>query len=697
MKAVYVLVGSTVLIACVGVWGGNRLEFQGMQANYSGEGRIVLGRMAGDFMYTLIITGGTNVEKKAGGLTITPREKNARNRVHIDTIHSMVPLSSIRITMPPGRDQACYVRNIYVRGDVGRIDVTGGDVGASDMRDGQVVITGVLGELRVRGRSFTFGGSNEWWGGNIWADIYAKGPTKGISTFGGNVYYDSRVDMVGSIEIDGNLDRLTVQSFVDKKGGRVIGGAMRGSLVVNNAVLKQWNVFGGMVEGVGLDCLRLEKLALRGQKVGMPQPSYPEGMFKTYVAAADVGGDGQYSALKSVSVQDGVVYDSLFGIKGDIQAVRVVGGEGTIGPAMSNVVMRAGYAGDLAKDNKAPEIAPSSVVTNVYGGNTIVVPFLVKGGRTGDVLGVRLHFRDRAIRAFLSNEWGQLFYGSSTWVVTSHPVTGMFVWSTTVDDNGWCSNIVIRVHNYGTPFRYYDMYIAANVSTTAVPVTLILNPSANPRIFNKDTEPFLDWTLTVANPWQHGPITYGLTGPAVVQLGLTITNLDAQTGYAFTTKPLATIPVGTYSNLIFSADNGTYRDEKNVTLIVVTGGVVMVEAAREEKVISRTGDRVWGEVERSERASDEPELLAWEGAFNRDIRSISVVGDVHDSMFVAGTADVPPNDWEHADYLGRIGSVKISGSAVSNTFVSVRKISLGKLFDYVRNFVWVNGERQTGP
>ncbi|MCX7847062.1 MAG: hypothetical protein N2595_03390 [bacterium] len=697
MKARRIVVVAAVLCMATVGQGKNRLEFQGMTATYSGEGRVLLGRMAGDFMYTLIITGSTNAEAKAGTLTIAPREKGARNRVFIDTIYSMTELSGIRVTMPPGREHACYVRNIYVRGDVGRIDIVGGDLGASDMRDGQVVIAGALGEVRVQGRSYVLGGSNEWWGGNIWADIYANGNMKGITVYGGSVYYHPFSDMVGTIDINGNLDRLVVQSYVDKRAGRIQGGAMRGHVVVNNGVLKQWTVLGGRVEGVALECLRVEKLSLRGQKVGGPQPGYGEGMFRSYVEAADVGGDGQYSELKSVTVQDAVIRDSLFGIKGDIKAVKVTASADQVGPAVSNVVMRAGYAGDLAKGNKAPELAPSSVVTNVYGGNTIVVPFLVKGGNTGDVLGVRLHFRDRAIKAFLSNHVGQVFYGSSTWIVTSYPVTGMFVWSTTVDDNGWCSNIIIRVHNHGTPYRYYDMYIVANVSTTVVPVTLVLTPSANPRTFNKDVEPFLDWVLTVANPWQHGAITYGLSGPAAVQLGLQVTNLDSQTGYAFTTKPLSAIPVGVYSNLIFSADNGTYRDEKNVTLIVVTGGAMRVQIG-EARGAGREERRGQEQVAAREGWVNEGDIpFQWEGAFNRDIGKVSVVGDVRDSMFVAGTADVPANDWANADYLGRLGSVKISGAAVSNTFVSVRKISFGKLFDYVRNFVWVNGERQLGP
>lgn len=695
MRAV---VRAAILVVVAGlVEGGNQLEFQGVRANYSGEGRLVLGQLVGDYMYTLMIMGNTNAEAKAGGLTITPREKSTRNRVYINMIYSMAPLATIKVTMPPGREHACYVRSIYVHGDLGRIDISGGDLGASDMYDGQVVVEGVLGGVRVRGRSFNMGGSNEWWGGNIWADIWAKGPVKRIETYGGNMYYHPRLDMLGTIEIDGNLDKLNVRKYEDKKAGRMMGGALRGSIVVNNAVMKQLTVQGGMILGTSLDCLRLDKLTLTGQKGGTVQPGYREGMFKTYIVAADVGGDGGNSALKSVRVRDAVVHESIFGIKGDINSVKISKSSDTTEDAVSNVVMRAGYAGDLAKENKAPEINPGTVVTNVYGGNTVVVPFIVRSANTGDVLGVRLHFRDRAIGGFLSNEVGQTFSSSNTWLVTNYPVTGMFVWSTTVDNNGWSSNIVVRVHNHRTPYKYYDMYIAVNVSTATVPVTLVLTPPDNPRTFNRDTEPFLDWVLTVANPWQHGAIRYGLTGPAMVQLGLQVTNLDAQTGYVYTSKPLNTIPVGTYSNLLFSADNGTYRDEKNVTLMVVTGGTAMVGVEGEppwkrmrkgEEVV--VADRPAGGAER-----EMP--LGWEGAFNRDIKNVSVVGDVRDSMFVAGTSDVPANDWAHADYFGRLSSVKITGTAESNTFVSVRRISFRKVFDYIKNFVWVDGQRQTGP
>jgi len=692
------VVTAAILVVVAGVVeGGNQLEFQGVRANYSGEGQMVLGQLVGDYMYTLMIMGSTNAGAKAGGLTITPREKNTRNRVYINMIYSMAPLKTIKVTMPPGREHACYVRSIYVKGDVGRIDITGGDLGSSDMCEGQVVVEGTLGDVRVRGRNFKIGGSNEWWGGNVWADIWAKGPVKRIETFGGNMYYHPRLDMLGTIEIDGNLDRLNVRGYEDKKVGRMMGGALRGSIVVNNAVMKQLTVQGGMIMGASLECLRLEKLTLTGQKVGATQPGYPEGIFRTYVVAADIGGDGRESALKNVSVRDGVVHESMFAIKGDINSVKISRSSDTTEDAVSNVVMRAGYAGDLAKENKAPEINPGTVVTNVYGGNTLVVPFIVRSANTGDVLGVRLHFRDRAINGFLSNELGQTFSSSNTWLVTSYPVTGMFVWSTTVANNGWSSNIIVRVHNHGTPYRYYDMYISANVSTTTVPVTLILTPPNNPRTFNRDMEPFLDWTLTVANPWQHGAIQYGLTGPAMVQLGLQVTNLDSQTGYVFTSKPLNTIPVGTYSNLIFSADNGTYRDEKNVTLIVVTGGtaVVRVEGEPLREVRESGGEERGADVRAKEVEGETP--LGWEGAFNRDIKNVSVVGDVRDSMFVAGTSDIPPNDWGHADYLGRLSSVKITGAAESNTFVSVRRISFGKVFDYIKNFVWVDGQRQMGP
>lgn len=691
-----------VMVVMAGMLGGmvegaSQLEFQGVRAKYSGEGQMLLGELVGNYMYTLMILGVTGTTAKAGTVTITPKEKNTRNRVFINMIYSTVPLGTIKVTFPPGREHACYVRSIYVNGSLGRIDITGGDLGSSDMCDGQVVVAGTLGDVRVRGRRFTIGGSNEWWGGNIWADIYGNGPVKRIETYGGNIYYHPRIDMVGTIEINGNLDRLSVRRYEDKKGLRLMGGALRGSVTVNNAVLKQLRVEGGMIEGMMLDCLRLDRLSVRGQKVGAVQPGYAEGMFRSYIMAADVGGDGRNSALKNVTVQNGVIRDSLFGIKGEISAVKITASADTEGDAVSNVIMRAGYAGNLARANNAPEINPSLVITNVYGGNTIVVPFLVKSANTGDVLGVRLHFRDRAIKGFLSNELGQVFYSSNTWIVTSYPVTGMFVWSTRIEDNGWCSNVIVRVHNYRTPSRYFDMYISANVSTTTVPVTLVLTPPINPRTFNRDVEPFLDWVLTVANPWQHGPITYGLTGPATVQLGLQVTNLDSQTGYAFTTKPLSTIPVGVYSNLLFSADNGTYRDEKNVTLIVVTSGMAVARIEGEPlwKQVKKAGMEIADNGSREKGMEIVP--LAWEGAFNRDIKNISVVGSVRDSMFVAGTADVTPNDWQHADYLGRVSSVKITGVAESNTFVSVRRINLGKMFDYLKNFVWIDGTRQTGP
>ncbi len=686
-----------VLLAAGLVQSATRLEFQGVRANYTGEGQLLLGELVGDYMYTLLITGNTSTMAKTGGLTITPREKNTKNRVFINTIYSTVPLTTIKITMPPGREIACYVRNIYVMGSLGKLDITGGDLGSSDMYEGQVVVQGTLGDVRVRGKNFKIAGSNEWWGGNIWADIYGDGPTKRIETYGGHMYYHPLAQMLGNVDINGKLDKLYLRAYEDKKAGTVVGAGLRGSIVVNNDVLKQLDIRGGAMIGSSFDCLQLQKIKLTGQKPGSPQPAFRQGISQTYVTAADVGGDGSDSDLKNMTIKDGMLHNSLFGIKGHINAVKINVSAGATEPAVSNVIMRAGFAGDLAKDNNAPEINPSSVITNVYGGNVVVVPFLVKTANTGDTLAVRLHFRDRAITGFLSNQLGQTFNSSNTWITTAYPVTGMFVWSTTPNNNGWCSNIIVRVHNLRTPYRYYDMYISANVSTTTVPVTLLLTPPNNPRTFNKETEPFLDWQMAVADPWQHGDIKYGLTGASMLQLGLQVTNLDSQTGYVWTDKPLATIPVGMYSNLQFSADNGVYRDQIDMTLIVVTTGMMYAHVAGERlpRRLPVRGVEIPCDAPAHEVVPPVP--LQWEGAFNRDIKNVTIVGDVHDSMFVAGTSDIPANNWPGADYLGRLNSVKITGAAESNTFVSVKRTSFGKLFNYLSNFVWIDGTRQLAP
>ncbi|MCK5853085.1 hypothetical protein KAH27_08670, partial [bacterium] len=65
------------------------------------------------------------------------------------------------------------------------------------------------------------------------------------------------------------------------------------------------------------------------------------------------------------------------------------------------------------------------------------------------------------------------------------------------------------------------------------------------------------------------------------------------------------------------------------------------------------------------------------------------------SDFIAGAEDNPPGDWQDANYIGVIKNIKIKGTAVSNIFVSRKKININKRddFDFDENDVWISGTK----
>ena len=85
------------------------------------------------------------------------------------------------------------------------------------------------------------------------------------------------------------------------------------------------------------------------------------------------------------------------------------------------------------------------------------------------------------------------------------------------------------------------------------------------------------------------------------------------------------------------------------------------------------------------------------GYYDGNINKIAVTGKSLSSIFAAGVQEQASNDWQTANYLGKMKNINIKGAAVSNIFVSRSKINIAKrkYFDFINNSVWVGGVRKT--
>ena len=99
----------------------------------------------------------------------------------------------------------------------------------------------------------------------------------------------------------------------------------------------------------------------------------------------------------------------------------------------------------------------------------------------------------------------------------------------------------------------------------------------------------------------------------------------------------------------------------------------------------------------SESSAEQEPFYASTAAYPGKIGRIYANGKVYDSQFIAGTKDEIPEDWQNASYLARLENIKIEGGSYSNTFISLKKISIwqGDLFDFSGNAVWIDGTRAT--
>ena len=700
MKALRFVVCSAVALVAAAAVFGNTLNFEGITASYNGKGTMTLGERIADYTYTLNISNAAT-ETATGSLTITPRFRDARTQVAIDSINCDGNLTTVRATFAPGRTAPSFIRNIRVKGSLGQLTVEGGDLGAPDGQDGKIVVGGSIGSITINAKKFSYQipGSpatfTEWWGGNLWADIWVGSNIQKIVSKGGDLYYDPNGGILGTITLGGNFDKLSVQGTIIKtnskdatseiyRGGNINANILGSPL----SVIKAINCQGGAITDGRIQCLQLVKLTTTGQKPTDPFyiPLSSQGVFKTYVVAADVGGDGAKSDLQTLTVKNGSIRDSLFAIKGSVNGVTVSGtGTATNQTCLiSNVIMRAGFFGDLSESNLTPSIYPNWLSTNVYAGAHVIIPFAITG-QTNEELTVRLHYRDRALAAVISNDYGQYFVGTNRWHTTETAATGYFVWLTYTNNVGMSSNITIRVRDNGTPNKYADFTIAIGVVTNVNPVVLLIDPPDNPRT-NAVGLSTVVWSLNVQDPLSQGPIAYQASGMSTFELGITVTNLSSQSAYAYTTKIL--LP-GIYTDIVFTANNGVFSDRKVITL-VLTG--VLAKASEPAGEWTPPLEPMSPAASAGDTTKS-PEK--WEGSFDGDIGKVSTVGNMYNSMFIASASDNPPNAWSNAYFFSQLKSLKIQGVASNNTFISVKKVAISKpaAFDYTNNFLWVNGLR----
>ncbi len=562
--------------SCAALYAGQKLIFQGMTATYSGDGTMTLANPFANYMYTLVISGSTNSSGNIGTLTIKPKNATVRNDVFIDTIYSALPLN-VNITFPPGKTETCYLRNLYINGPSKTIKILGGDLGASDAEDGRVIVSGELGTLQVGGKKFNVPDTTltEWWGGNIWSDITVYGPVKKIYTSGGDLYYDEHGGILGMITAFGDISMLAANGTAVKTNRAVktsnvmFGGTMNAEVNCPNYTIKQLNAKGGTILGGIFNCLQLAKINIIGQKTTNPPRVLPpsmQGMFRVYVTASDSGGDGKDSVINNLTIQNGSLRNCLFANKGTIKNVKI-SGETVNGMGMiSNVVMRAGFVGDLSVSNTEPSIATDNTSTTVYGGNVITMPFVITQGDPGELLTARVHFRDYAIDSIISNTLGQTFFGTNRWHIYTTPATGYFLWATSTQFLGTSSNITLRVFDNGIPSKDDLLTFVINVTTTLTPPVIVLAPPDNPRTYTIGSG-YLEWIASIEQPYLQPTITYSIDTYSSNAFGMTVLNLgNQQTLFHANVIP----PAGTYSNVTFTASNGSFSSQKAITVIITT-------------------------------------------------------------------------------------------------------------------------------
>ena len=417
---------------------------------------------------------------------------------------------------------------------------------------------------------------------------------------------------------------------------------------------------------------------MTGQKSTSFQPLFPaedKGISKVLIETSSESGDYKLSSIKNSIVKNGSVRDSLYSVKGDLKVFKISGEANGVLGNVENFKARAGFQGKLS-DSKAPEITTECVVTNIGTNANLIVKFVVKNMDPGRKVFTRIHYRDLAYDSFISNYNGEVFKSGSWWETDASVATGMFVWTSNDDLKGAYLDVTLRARNDGVPYRYSDATFGIGVDFTNVPPVLVLEPSYNPRSFNLDTMSDIIWTCQVYDVNSDDDISLEASGPE----GFNSFVIAEYKHRCFSVKATTNnLTVGSYSNVTFKAKDGTgLETSKTITVNVITN----------TSMISAELNCGIDEI----RYSDDGTI-----PFPGNIGQINIIGKASDSLFAAGVKDTIPEDWETAQYLGKIKNLNIKGTAVSNTFVSQKKITISKrpYFDFDKNIIWRDGVRVT--
>jgi hypothetical protein len=569
------VIACVVCLTCAVHGAKTSVTFENMKVTYRGNG-IVSREPIADNVWAIRITGisdaTTSARKVRNTLTIKPLNKS-RNSVYIDTISADGPLRSITIKLPPGLTIASCVRNIDVDGFVKTVRIIGGDLGSSDGHEGKCTIKGYVKTLLVQGRKYNVPSTDlvEYWGGNIWCDLSIDGGATKIIAKGGDIHYDAAGGVLGLIELGAELRLLASDGVIVKTNRRdkttkvLFGGSINTEVYVDGWPVRQARSKGGTIRGGMFYCREVKRLQAMGQGVGDPPPRIPlsdQGIHCILVETVDPLLDFDYSSAGQINVKNGSVRDALFAVKGHVKRLAVQG-ETVAGMGdVSNVIMRAGYEGVLS-DNVAPSIVPTSLQTSTVADTELRIPFTVNSVDAGEELFVRLHYRGPMRSAYISNYYGEAYYGTDQWRVTSYPATGMVVWVSDEYDQGAHSNITVRVRDDAVPNMYDDLSMIVTVVASNVAPEITLTPPDNPRIFSIHDQMALAWTVTVFDLNLADTLTLSIEGD---QFGLVTQRVDHSTWYAWTTNT----PIGSYSNLVFRVTDPEGLSDAISLIVVVT-------------------------------------------------------------------------------------------------------------------------------
>ena len=657
-----------------------KIKLDVLNVTYTGEGLLAYSATT-DYKYDFQITG--VISSSVNKLTIKPVNKS-RNSVFINSIYADGPIDSINVTLPPGKDKASCVRNISVDGYVKSIKIIGGDLGASDGKDGILEVDGYLKSLMVKGKKYNvpYTKKTEWWGGNIWSSVIdINGYVKKIMTKGGNICYAYDDSLLGSIFINGDATKITCDGVIvktnkaDSSSKVMFGGAMGAQIYCEDGELKNLRVKGGAIKGSYILCKQVGKVQVIGQKTGadQAQPLFPltdKGISKVFIETTEESGDYKLSSINSSIVKNGSIKDSIYSIKGDLNNFKV---DGDISGGLGNVnnfKVRAGYQGDL-KESKAPVITTDVVVTNIGTNATLIVKFNVENNEPGKKTYTRIRYRDLAYNSFISNYNGKVV-GEGRWLEADENVSsGMFVWTSPGELKGAYLEPTIISRNDGIPYLFSEITFGIGVDFTNLPPVIKLDPDYNPVSFRIGAS--ICWTCSVYDVNSDDTITLNVSGPQGFD-NFVITEYKKRN---FSVMAVTNSLVeGTYSDVTFIAKDGSGLESSKIITVNITTNISKSANNLKNK---KNGIqlRTTGTI-----------------PFPGNIGQINVVGNVLDSLFVAGTKDTTQNDWKTSEYLGKISSVNIKGSAVSNTFVSQKKIAIPKNsnFDFTKNTIWIDGK-----